>query len=150
MPLKLIAPVYKTFSLDRSDEKYGTDGEPTMITVKQATQAEHEQRQQLFATLERKFRETEPDEVSLVQTVSMEELKRLEAWLTLVECNINDEKGKDLFPSVKGKNGIPRLKMTRQQFNQAWGKLPPDVAAEIVDNVLEVNIIWAGKEGEES
>lgn len=148
MPLKLLAPVYQEFTLDKSDEKYNVDGEGSKVTIKQAAQREHEQRQDLFSTLERKFKELTPDEISIVSRFSMEELKRQEVWLTLVEANITDENGKSLFPSRKVKGGYSVLAMKRQEFNDSWGKLPPDVATEIHEKVLEVNLMWAGVEGE--
>jgi hypothetical protein len=148
MPLELVAPLYKEFVLEKTDEKYGVEGEGTSVLIKQAAQREHEQRQDLFSTLERKFKQLAPDEVSLVSRFSLEELKRQEVWLTMVECNIKDEKGKALFPSRKEKGGHSVLAMTKQQFYDAWGKLPPDVANEIHDKVLEVNILWTGFEGE--
>jgi len=149
MPLKLIAPELKTFFLDLADQKYGNDGEPTTVTVRQATQAQHRERQDLFATLERKFRDAEPGEVSLIQTLSFEALKELEVWLCLIECNLLDEDGKSLlFPSRKvGSN--TELAMNKNQFIRAWGRLFPDIAAEIHGKVLEVNPLWRGVEGED-
>jgi len=148
MPLQLAAPVYKTFELEETDETYEVD-EATTVTIKQAAQYEHERRQQLFSTLERKFKELEPDEIILVQTLSTEELKRLEVWLTLVECNILDMDGNPLFPSKENKDGHSRLAMTNTAFVKAWGMLQPDVADEIHNKVLEVNQRWAGTVGEE-
>ena len=147
MALQLTAPIFKTFTLDRTDEKYPSDGSTTVL-IKQAAQGEHERRQDLFSVLERKYSQLDPGEVSLVQRLSMEELKRLEVWLTLCECNILNEKGKELFPSKKAK-GQTVLNMTQQQFNEAWSQLPPSVAQEIHEKVLEVNLMWAGMEGEE-
>ena len=106
-------------------------------------------RQDFFSTLERKYDSLTPDEVSIVQRIALEELKQLEVWLTLVECNIEGENGKPLFPSKKSKVGDLRLAMQKNQFENNWGLLPPDVAAEIHDKVLEVNIQWGGAEGEE-
>lgn len=148
MPLQLAAPVYKTFELEETDKTYEVD-EATTVTIKQAAQYEHERRQQLFSTLERKFKELEPDEIILVQTLSTEELKRLEVWLTLVECNILDAEGELLFPSKENKDGHPRLAMNNAAFVRAWGMLQPDVADEVHDKVLEVNLLWAGTAGEE-
>lgn len=149
MPIKLIAPIYKTMTLERSDERYGNDGEPTQVTIRQATQAQHELRQDQFSKLERKFSDINPDEVTVVQNIPMEVLKRLETYLTLVECNITDVDGKDMFPSTKDGSGNPKLKMSKAQFDTAWGLLPPDVAEEIHEKVLEVNIVWSGRRGEE-
>lgn len=148
MPIQLLAPIYKTSVLEKTDAKYNVEGDATIVTVKQATQREHEQRQQLFSTLERKFKGLDSDEITLVQHISMEELKKLEVWLTLCECNILGPDGKDLFPSRKGKNDVPQLALTRRQFDDSWGSLPPDVADEIHEKVLEVNFLWSGQEGE--
>lgn len=142
MPLKLAAPLYKTYRLEETDKKYGDDGEPTTIMVKQATQKEHEERMQLFSILKREYEEGKPETMTLVQVLSMEELKRLEVRLTLVACNILDEKGNALFQFRAGDH--PRLDMTPTQFNAAWGMLPPDVANEIHQKVLEVNVMWTG------
>lgn len=147
MPIKLIAPVYKTMTLDRSDERYGNDGVPTTVVIRQASQQEHERRQQLFSTLERKYSDLQPDEVTVVQNIPMEELKRLETYLTLCECNLQDEKGELLFPS-KNVNDHPRLDMTKGEFDKAWGKLLPDIADEIHEKVLDINILWSGRRGE--
>ena len=145
MPLKLTAPVFKVFTLDKSDARHNNEGEASMVLIRQAAQHEHEVRQQVFATLERRFNDLAPDEMTLVQTANMEELKRLETWLTLCESNIMDEHGKPLFPSRKTDKDHPRLAMSKQQFEESWGLLPPDVAEEIHDKVLEVNIMWGSK-----
>jgi hypothetical protein len=131
--------------LEKSDARYGIEGESTTVLIRQAAQHEHEVRQQVFATLERRFNDLAPDEMTLVQTANMEELKRLETWLTLCEANIMDDAGKPLFPSKKTDKDHSRLAMTKQQFEEAWGKLPPDVADEIHNKVLEVNIMWGSK-----
>mgnify|MGYP001236361293 CR=1 FL=1 len=143
MPLQLTAPVFKTFRLEKTDEKYGDGGEPTTIQVRQATQKEHEERMQLFSILKREYEDERPDTMTLVQVLSLEELKRKEAWLTLAECNILDPQGNALFKFRKGDN--PRIEMTMTQFAVAWGLLPPDVANEIHDRILEVNLVWTGQ-----
>lgn len=150
MPLKLTAPLYKTFTLDKADEKYGSMDDPTIVKVKQASQKQHEERQSLFATLEQRWNQLEPDEVALVQTISMEEVKKLEVYLSLVESNFEDENGAPLFPSREGKDGVPELAMSKPMFVTAWGKLLPDVAREIHQKVLEVNPLWRGSAGEAS
>jgi hypothetical protein len=150
MPIQLIAPIYETMTLDRSDERYGNDGEPTEVTIRQASQHEHERRQDLFSKLERKYSDLSPDEVTVVQNIPMEELKRLETFLTLCDCNLLDENGDPLFPSKRDRNGHPRMSLSKTQFDLAWGKLPPDVAEEIHEKVLEVNLIWRGRSGEAS
>lgn len=147
MALKLTAPIIETFTLDKSDEKYGADTSTT-VTIKQARQHEHARRENLWSVIEQKVSNIDPDEMTYVQRFSMAELARLETWLTMCACDIEDENGNPLFPSRKGKADRPTLDMTEQQFNQAWGLLLPDIAKEIHDKVLEVNPQWRGKEGE--
>lgn len=143
MPIKLSTPIVETFELTRTDKRYENEGQPTTVTIKQATQAQHEQRQQIFATLERRFDDFSPEITTLVQKANTEELKRTEAYLTLVGCNITKEDGKSpLFVFKKGKNGINELDMQEHEFNEAWGILPPDVANEIHEKVVELNIMW--------
>jgi hypothetical protein len=144
MPIKLSTPLIETFELEKTDLRYGNEeGTPTTVTIKQATQAQHEQRQQIFATLERRFDDFNPEVTTLVQKANTEELKRTEAYLTLVDCNITKSDGKSpLFISKKGKDGLPELDMTKSEFDIAWGLLPPDVANEIHEKVVELNIMW--------
>ncbi|MHA2201259.1 MAG: hypothetical protein ACXABN_15385 [Candidatus Thorarchaeota archaeon] len=144
----MTAPTYETFTLDKADEKYGSMDDPTTVTVKQASQGQHEQRQSLFAKLEQRWNQLEPDEVALVQTVSMEEVKKLEVYLSLVDSNFENEEGKPLFPTRNGKDGMPELAMSKPNFMKAWSKLLPDVAKEIHEKVLKVNPLWRGQVGE--
>jgi Mn-containing catalase len=148
MPIKLIAPIYSTFTLDKSDAVYAKEGdEPTTVTIKQARQGEAELRANYFAKLERKWNDDTPGEVTLIQNIGYEELKRLEVWLTMVECNLEDENGKAMFPS-KQIAGHPVLAMSKSQFYDTWSKLPSDIADEIHGKVLEVNQLWVGALGE--
>lgn len=148
MPLKLAAPLYERFELPRTDKKYGVEGEPSYVIIRQARQGQHESRQRLFSTLERKYKVETPDEFSLVSSWSIEELRAEEVWLTLCESNLEDADGKPLFPSKMDRDGNPTLSMSKQAFMSAWGQLYADVSQEIHEKVLEVNPLWAGEEGE--
>jgi len=130
MPVKLTAPLEKDFPLERTDLAYDNEGEPTKVTIRQATQA----------------RASLNDELQLRQKWSVEELKRIEVYLTLIGCNLEDEDGKSLF-RFKSLNGHSDLDMTENEFKKAWGKLPPDIAQEIHEKVLEVNLSWGGPLG---
>ena len=147
MALKLIAPIYETFTPDKSDEKYGAETS-TSIVVKQARQHEHTRRPSTFSIIEPRVSTIDSDEISYVQRFSFAELARLETYLTLCSCDILMEDGNPLFPSKTGNNDRPKLDMTESQFNQSWGMLLPDIAAEIHEYVLQVNPQWRGKEGE--
>lgn len=149
MPVKLLAPIYQTFELNRTDAKYGNDDDKTTVTIKQARQWEHQKRQELFKRLERAWNSQEdPDTIRLIQEVSMVEVWREEAWMTMVECNLIGPDGKVLFPSKDDKDEHPKLDMTKEAFNTAWGMLFPDIANEIVEKIHEVNLLWAGPQGE--
>lgn len=149
MPFKLTDPLYQTFELERTDKNYGNDGDPTTVTIRQARQHEHSRRQDQWNKFERRYSSLNPNEVSIVQELSFEAIKMLEAQMTLVESNILDESGeKLLFKTKKGKDGHPKLDMTPNDFEVAWGNLPMDVAQEIHEKILEVNPMWAGPAGE--
>lgn len=137
MPLVLKHPVIKECHLPRSDELYQVTDEPTRISVRQATQRDHERRAQLFQNIIREMGKDD-EVVRLVQRFSFEELKRIEVYLTLAGCNMKDEDGNPVFEfDSKG-----RLK-SEASFNDAWGRLYPVIAQEIHDRVLEVNVDWA-------
>jgi len=142
MPINLSSPIVQVYELKETDAKYGDkESEPTTVTIRQATQAQHEYRQQIFATLERKINNLKPEQTTLIQRANSEELKRVQAYLTLVGCNITHENG-DLFKFKKGRDGLPELSMSKQAFDKAWGLLPPIVAAEIHLKVIDLNGIW--------
>lgn len=143
MALRLSPPIEKTFILENTDKLYGTEG--TQITVRQASQGQHERRQDLFAEMTSRIA-GEGGQIEIVQRFSLPELHRIEAMLTLTACNIEDEDGKPLFKFRESKNGQSYLGMTDLEFREAWNKLPVDVAEEIHSKVTEVNISW-GPEG---
>ena len=147
MPFQLTAPVYETFELTKIDKAYDNDGDPTTVTIVQASQHQHAERQSIFAKIERKINTEFPDEVTLSSTATVEELSRLEVYLTLVDSNIEDIDGKPMFRSKKDKDGIPYLAMQKKAFINAWGSLPPDICDAIHKKVLEINLQWS-EEGE--
>lgn len=134
MALRLQPPVQKTLHLERTDVLYPSDGEDTTITVRQASQGEVEKRGDLYSHM---VHEWKGEGHLVTQEFNVATLRRIEAAMTVVESNISDEKDKPLF--VKG--------MKQEDFFKAWNTLPPAVAAEITEKVLEVNPIW-GEQGE--
>jgi len=144
MALKISAPIVEDFYLDESDKLYGTSEDPTKIAVRQADQGANERRSRVFAEISRII-ENENDSTSMQirQRWSMEELKRVEVFLTLAGCDIEGPDGQDLFRfTADGK-----LKMSEAEFAKAWALLPPFVASEIHQKVLKVNYVWSA-EGE--
>lgn len=145
MPIHLSVPLEKDYVLERTDEVYGVpDGEPTRITVRQATQGEHERRAALFSQIVREMAKNDAqDLVRLIQRFSFEELKRIEVQLTLKACNIVGPDDKLLFSfDAKGR-------INEQKFREAWDLLPPAVAMEIHEKVLDLNVDWRPNLGEE-
>ncbi|MCJ7760944.1 hypothetical protein MUP59_07395 [Candidatus Bathyarchaeota archaeon] len=145
MPIQLAVPIEKDYTLDKSDELYNTaKGEPTRVTIRQATQGDHERRAALFSSIVREMarNSTDGDTVRWIQRFSFEELKRIEVFLTLKACNISGSNGKSLFDFDS--NG----KIQEAKFKQAWDILPPAVAQEIHDCVLELNVDWQPQLGE--
>ena len=143
MPIKLTAPLEQEFILKETDRyfKLSESEEPTRIRIKQATQSANERRERVFKTI---FHNTvgEDNEISYNSDWTMLELKRTEAYLTLVDCNIQDENGKPLF-KFKKKGDTQILNMTEAEFAIAWGKLLPMIIDEIIGYVHEVNVSWA-------
>ena len=80
MPLKIKVPTVREFVLSKSDTVYGVEGEPTRISIRQATQASHERRSNLFSNIIRELSNSD-EAVRLIQRFSLEELKRIEVFL---------------------------------------------------------------------
>jgi len=147
MPIRLDVPLEKEYMLEETDKTFGvSDSEPTRVTIRQATQGEHERRAALFSQVIREMaRDSSQDDiVRLIQRFSFEELKRIEVQLTMKGCNIVGPDGKLLFKyNADGKMG-------EHAFKEAWDVLPPSVASEIHDKVLDLNVDWRPTSGEES
>jgi hypothetical protein len=147
MPIRLDVPLEKEYVLELSDKTFGiAESEPTRITIRQATQGEHERRAALFSQVIREMARdsSQEDVVRLIQRFSFEELKRIEVQLTMKACNIIASDGKLLFKY----NADGRI--DEHKFKDAWDCLPPSVANEIHDCVLDLNIDWQPSLGEGS
>lgn len=145
MPIRLDVPIKKEFTLDQSDTRQGVEGDPTRITIRQATQGDHERRAALFSQIIREMASNTQDGevVRLIQRFSFEELKRIEVYLTLTSCNIIGVDGKLLFDFDS--NG----RISESKFKSAWDVLPPYVATEMHDCCLDVNVDWQPNQGED-
>jgi len=136
MPIRLAIPVVKEYTLPKSDEAYGIVDTPTRVSIRQATQGGHEKRAALFANIIREW-SNNAEGFRLVQRFSFEELKRIEVQLTLAGCTIENEDGSPLFRfSDKG------IVSDEAAFKRAWDALPPMVAAEIHEKVVDLNVDW--------
>lgn len=133
MGLKLSAPLEKKFDLVDADKNY--HGEGTYVVIRQATVKENRQRAEQNKEI---IRETtvEGNERTILN-YSYYNTQRMEVYLTLCDCNLIDSDGQNLF---KFKDNRIR---DWSEFVSAWDKLPTDIAAEIHDKVLAVNIDWS-------
>jgi len=144
MPLAIGTPKLTTEKLIRSD----ASGD-TFVTIRQAMQGQQEERARLFDEITRVIRDQNYGQVDEIkQRISMEELKRVEVRLTLVDCNILDRDGQTPLFTFVDDGVAKRLSMTETRFNEQWGKLPPEVAQEISEMTLKCNPSWSRKNPE--
>ena len=148
MPLKISIPLEETHVLERSDAAYGNDGEPSRVTVRQATQAQNEKRSHIYSEVTNVINRSDEmsAELQLRQHWSLEELKRMEVFLTMVDCNVLAPNDEPLF-KFRQKGNKQVMNMTTNEFAEAFGKLPTDIASEIHSMVLKVNPSWDGPLG---
>jgi len=126
-------------------EKWAPTAE-TYVTIRQATQ---DARAKLYEVYDGATQVVGDDGRVQEWKLSFrrEKAKEVATRLTLVDCNIPDPDGHPLFRFKVATTGRPILDMTPPQFAEAWGQLPPELADEIYQKVLEVNPQW-GPEGE--
>jgi hypothetical protein len=134
MPLNIQPPIEQEFTLEQSDKEFGNTGEPTKVKIKQAREGENIERMQLWKRYERVFQRN--GNTMVAQEVSPAEVKRKEVFLTLTACNLMMGEGSSAKPLFK-------FPLKENEFNEAWAMLPPVVADEIYDKVLEVNLDWS-------
>ena len=135
MPIKVQPPIIKDFTLDKADKAANNTKDPTIIRVRQAAQGERERRDKVYFDFKREYKSD--GEVSVTQQISYNDVARMEVMLTLADCNIL---GLDEQPLFKFKND----RITSEfDFLNAWAQLTPEVADEIHEKVLEMNLLWS-------
>jgi hypothetical protein len=132
MTLKLSAAIETTFILKHSDEVLKNEGEPTTVSIRQATQGDFDTREALLLEFTRVY---DGDGVTITQHFSPTTLRKKEVEMTLAGCNILLDGDKPLFTFH---NGV----VDSASFNKGWAMLPPVVANEIYEKVLEMNPMW--------
>lgn len=149
MPLKLAHIPEKMFPLDEELVKLdypAEDVKDTYVTIKQATRRETEALAELTAEQVRSWNAA-GTEIREIFRFSIPEHQRIEAMLTMVDCNILDPNGEPLFRFKKQKNGELVLSMNSDEFKSVWGKLDDRVANLIHNKVRKMNPQW-GPQGE--
>lgn len=133
-------PLIQEFNLETDPDGVAS------VSVRQATEGENIQRAALFARTTRILEEADTgDTIKYEQEYNARQLRRKEAYLTLASISgIVDEKDHEWFKSGPGKDG-PRISnaMSEGQFNDAWDRLPGNVADEIIRHIHSVNVGWS-------
>jgi hypothetical protein len=144
MGKQISAPLTERFRLD----KYDPDPGDTFVAIKQARQAEQETHDNLFSETTRIWndRNAPGGEMRLMQRVSVGEVIRTEAFLTLIDCNILGLDGQALFKFGQRPNGSTGVTMEPEAFKVAWGQLDAKVVEEIHEKIRKMNPQW-GPEG---
>lgn len=143
MPARVSPPETKEFHLEKLDERQGIPTEEkTTVTIRLATVRQNSLRSKLFAEYIRELADGEGGKERVIFRLPLYDLISKEVELTLVGCNLTTADGtKPLFRFKQGVNG-PFLDMTTEQFNDAFGTLDDDTAAEIHSKVQEMNPHW--------
>jgi hypothetical protein len=143
MPARVSPPETKEFQLEKLDERQGipTD-EKTIVTIRLATVRQNSLRSKLFAEYIRELADNNGGKERVIFRLPLYDLISKEVELTLVGCNITKADGKEpLFRFKSDANG-PFLDMRTDQFNDAFGTLDDETAAEIHSKVQEMNPHW--------
>jgi hypothetical protein len=141
----------KEFHLEKTDKEFEIYEDPTMITVRQATEDDIEAREALLSKTRKNIidyfikgyvedeTEEEIEDHSFLAPLAPD-IELFEVYWTLCACNITSEGGKK--PLFKFENGRLRDEV---EFRAAWSKLEPIIADEIHEKVLEMNPEWKGE-----
>jgi hypothetical protein len=134
MPIKLKSPLEKEFPLEKSDAELGTTDGASLVTIRQATEGDYILVRDLTSEYKRSW---DGKSIVSIQRISYDDIRKKQVYLTMSSCNIMDENGKD--PLFKFSN--KRLS-SETEFNASWYKLPPVIADEIHEFVLQMNPLW--------
>lgn len=132
MALRIDEPKYHKLFLDKSDKLYKNTGERTYIVIREARQREFEERDKRFSEF---INRTSPEaDIThmIVYKFSIETLRRIDAWLLMVDCNIESKDGMlfKLFGDMSA--------MGETDFKYAWDSLPYEVVNEIHSLIVSV------------
>lgn len=141
MSFKLATPLVSEYFLTKTDAMYPNPEDPTKtrIEVRLASTGDVERRADLFNKFKRTFDGF--GNFTIEQNVTMDDVRRMEVFLTLAACNIKKPDGQPLFVFKNGKL------TDKDAFEKAWALLPPQVSEEIHELILQHNKLWSA-EGE--
>jgi hypothetical protein len=140
MAVRLPVPEEKTVLLNLPIEQ--DPEQQASVKVRQATVGEQEALAELGATETRVFDQTTGRMTEIRARYNLLEIRRKQAYLTLVDCNLSNVDGSPLFPFKIAADGRMRVDLSEADFSKRWGLLPPEWAAKIVEAVFEANPQW--------
>lgn len=131
--------IEKTFSLESEFGKF-------LVTIRQARVGDDLRRAELMATSSLVITDQLLAQ-EIKQKLNPEEVRRYEIYLTMVDCDIEDEAEDG---STKPWFNFINHRLTSQaDFERAYGLLPSDIAHKIHDSVREVNPQWNNNGGDQ-
>lgn len=148
--MSVILPVPEQRDIVLDLPEFRDADEKVSVSVRQATNSEQEYIAKEFSNREERIYSADTDDVKIVYNYNILELRRIQAYLTLTDCNIqvpdaaepnNQDKAQPLmrFATLNGKR---QVSMTKDEFAIAWGKLPQVWADAISRAIFQVNPQW--------
>jgi hypothetical protein len=131
-------PIETEFELEWKPEGY--DGDPGHVTFRQATVGDQEAFEKKFGHNKQIYNPVEGAFERHWDWVPTERL-RMQVYLTMSACDLEDEEGKALF-EFKEVDGVNRLAGTESKFAKAWGAFPGELADEFEQKMLDANPQW--------
>lgn len=129
-------PIYQTYQLEWEEET-------APITVFQADEGANRRRSELFSSSDRIFDQDDRDAVIVRTTYNAREVKRMEAYQTLGECELFRENGTPYFKTRDtGTGARVRFGMSEREFNEAWDALPSPITDQLSTFVRTLNSTW--------
>ncbi|MAT45430.1 MAG: hypothetical protein CL609_24140 [Anaerolineaceae bacterium] len=148
----------KRFGLPESDQRYGTDGTPSIVSFRTATEKQifHRENykeilannkdenffnQNFLNSLKEQFEVGPKLMGDMANFQRLIHLKKMEIYLTITECNLEDRLGRRLF-KFKNYEYHQVLDMTEYEFEEKFHEIQTDVIEEMHKNMLTMNNQW--------
>lgn len=114
----------QTFVLEKTDDYFKNEGDPTTVTIAQAGKIENNKRLRAWKQYARIYGSN--------RQIKPAGLRIEEVFLTLKGCNITDLNGQMLF----------KFPLDKEIFYESWCTLPLLVSDEIHEKVIQANPTW--------
>lgn len=134
---------HESFTLDQGGAFLGPVGEPAQVLVKKALKSDFEWRKDMLTShITAASRQYGIDPGVLSWICIIDQVEQVDAYLSLVGCNLVNKHEDALFRFSTNRAGEPYLDMDWLEFREAWEELPGLIAGEIHAKVCHVNPNW--------